>query len=346
MSQFALFGLAAVSGLLLQVSTGIGIDPSGAWYEFLVYSLLAVGLYGSVHGIDRSVLRTDLGRILLAITVGVAAKAVLIAAAVQFLSGDPVLALVLGISLAQIDPVSVAAALSSGRVGRSIVISARAQNIIRVWCSFDDPVTIIIAFILYRYLGANDNISYYGIILEVIGNLSIIVLGVVFIWICSSFRYIEKYSPVFLVSVLFSAAYFQFMLAPAVLGLFLRPAIDRYLAFATKMALFMSALLIGLLFTDVSMVWLGIGIGIGVFLAHLIVSLPMSAGLDKADRIYIALAQQNGMTAILLALLFERFHPEIISVAVPAIFSVNILHTVTNKEWKGRFNIGSKIEKI
>jgi hypothetical protein len=49
------------------------------------------------------------------------------------------------------------------------------------------------------------------------------------------------------------------------------------------------------------------------------------------DRWHISFAQQNGLTAIILALLFEPVHPGTVAIVAPAIIVVNGLHALVNK---------------
>ncbi len=71
-------------------------------------TLLAIGLYGSTYGIDLAEARAHVRLILLAITVGVLFKAVLIGLPLWWLFDDPRY-LILGVAVAQIDQLSVAA---------------------------------------------------------------------------------------------------------------------------------------------------------------------------------------------------------------------------------------------
>ncbi|TMS00300.1 cation:proton antiporter [Nonomuraea basaltis] len=108
-----------------------GLEHSGA-YLLLSSLLLAVGLYGSTHGIDRTEARQHGRLILLAVTVGVLLKAAFIAGVVYLVSGDP-RAMILAVAVAQIDPPSVASVMADNR------LSDRAKTILGAWSSFDEP---------------------------------------------------------------------------------------------------------------------------------------------------------------------------------------------------------------
>jgi hypothetical protein len=66
------------------------------------------------------------------------------------------------------------------------------------------------------------------------------------------------------------------------------------------------------------------------YIAQIIVGFILTYKLGKRDRWHIAFAQQNGITAIILALLFEPVHPGTVAVVAPAIITINTLHWLCN----------------
>ncbi|WP_462189151.1 cation:proton antiporter domain-containing protein [Frankia sp. CcWB2] len=108
--------------------------------------LLAVGLYGATLGIARAAW-ADIRRIALVVTVGVALKALLIGGVLALALGDP-LYLLLGVVVAQIDPLSVATLTSGSRM------SERGQDLLRSWAAFDDPVTVLLTVSLVTAVGS------------------------------------------------------------------------------------------------------------------------------------------------------------------------------------------------
>ncbi|MCW2248192.1 hypothetical protein M2352_003826 [Azospirillum fermentarium] len=332
MVQFLILLSATLCGALLQFFSGVDIHTGDRGYEVLVSLLLAVGLYGSVRGIELSIVRTDLRRIALAISIGVFAKAALIGGLTNVLTGNLTLALMLGIALAQIDPVSVAAALSGGGP-RGPVVSPRAQNIIRAWCSFDDPVTILMALALYSHLGAESGMNTSSFLGELLGNGALVAGGGLAALAARRIKGMGWVETPVLAAALVVSAVYGLMLTPAILGLFLRPSIDRSLNMLTLGALYGSAFAVGLFLKGEAAVTMGMGVVVGaiVFCVHIVVAAPLSLGLPAKDRVFLALAQQSGITAILIALLFEQLKPGVVALAVPAILIVNLLHLCTNR---------------
>jgi hypothetical protein len=136
-----------------------------------------------------------------------------------------------------------------------------------------------------------------------------------------------------LLAIAFSVSLLYFMmLGIALIGLFLRPPkLDKTIDHAITWALCAAAVLIGLLLVGGIDIWKGIALGIAAYCAQIIVGFLLTRGLPGKDRWHISFAQQNGITAIILALLFEPVHPGTVAIVAPAIIVVNGLHGVMNK---------------
>jgi hypothetical protein len=134
-----------------------------------------------------------------------------------------------------------------------------------------------------------------------------------------------------LLFVSFSVAiYFFWMLGIAVIGLFMRPAIGPLLERMVQWALCMAALLLGVLLAGGVTVFAGISLGLLAYSSQILVGCILCRRLPAKDRLHIALAQQNGITAIILALLFETYYPGTVAIVGPAILVVNTLHFAVN----------------
>jgi hypothetical protein len=114
--------------------------------------------------------------------------------------------------------------------------------------------------------------------------------------------------------------------------LFLRPpGIAKFIDHAIVVALGAAAVLLGLLLVDGIDLWKGIALGVAAYFAQVIVGFLLTRGLPEKDRWHISFAQQNGITAIILALIFEPIHPGTVAIVAPAIIVVNGLHWAVNK---------------
>ncbi|NUP02587.1 MAG: hypothetical protein HOW71_16400 [Nonomuraea sp.] len=330
--------LLAAAGALFAAASGIGRIEGSPFYLFFVALLLAVGLYASASGISRDVVG-DLRLVVVAVTVGVLCKAVLIAGVMWLALGNPV-AIVLGVAVAQIDPLSVAAMTAGSR------LSARARPILLAWASFDDPITALL--IVYssalalawsgtggQVIGgpADADLAAYGLNL----GANLLFAGGCFAlwllarrWELTRRRFWQRWggpvSVVVLVALLVFAASTFLMLGIALIGLFFRPPVVERLGAVTTGAFWLATFVLGMLLARGVAVASGLLLGVTTFLAQVVVGWVITRRLPRGDRIQLALSQQNGITAIVLALTLEPTFPDIAAIIAPAILVINTLH--------------------
>jgi NhaP-type Na+/H+ or K+/H+ antiporter len=334
-------------GFLFARVAGLEHLQDAGWYLLVVASLLAVGLYASTYGIELKEARQHVKIIVSAVTVGVVLKAAIIGGSLALIFQDPFF-LILGITVAQIDPLSVAGLMKGKRM------SAKAKTILASWASFDDPITVVLS--LYAPLlvaqitgielgsitGNSDTSANLVSYIRELGINLALAGGVLAVWLLVRYYAKKAYAWVALglagivyvllaVSLSLSVVYFM-MLGIALIGLFLRPPkIDKFIDHAIKWALAAAAVLLGLLLIDGINMWAGLALGVAAYGAQIVVGFLLTIGLPKKDRWHIAFAQQNGITAIILALLFEPIHPGTVAIVAPAIIVVNGLHALVNK---------------
>jgi hypothetical protein len=312
------------------VSADVPAIAHAKWYQIGAYALLAVGLYGATFGIDLRQARNDKKIIVTAVTVGVVVKALIIGGTLALAWQNP-LFLILGVAVAQIDPLSVASLMNDGRM------SVRARNVLAAWSSFDDPFTVLLSIYAAAVavntfgLGSAEPSSsspalLYG--LDLGGNL--LLAGVAWvIWRFVRGRTAWEYTALALFAV--AAVLTGWMLAIALIGLFARPhRLEHAIGKITQVALFTAAVALGFLLIDGIALWQGISLGILAFVAQMIVSPPLTRKMPLADRWHLATAQQNGITAIILALTLEIQFDGVVAVVAPAIVTVNLIHAGVN----------------
>jgi NhaP-type Na+/H+ or K+/H+ antiporter len=344
-------GPAAIKPLVLLVvcaALGWGIARSAhvsqlystPGYLTAVTAVLAVGLYGATSGIDRTELRGNWRTVLLALTVGVLAKAALIALVMAAFRPDPRYDVVLGVAVAQIDPVSVAAMVGASRMTDS------AKTVLRAWASFDDPVTLLVTvYLLASALpagaGGLTGGPVLGPVLNLLGNAAFAGL----VWLLQ--RGIARWTagpsvPVavrrwlevgLLLAAGVLAVWFGGLLGLAVIGLFLRPGLTGALDRVNRWLLVAAAIALGLGLSGGVDWGTGAALGGAAFLAQVVVAPVVARGLPGTDRVYLALGQQNGITAITLALLVEAVYPGTVAVVAPAVLVINTLNLVTGAVW-------------
>jgi NhaP-type Na+/H+ or K+/H+ antiporter len=343
--------LGALGALLLGTSIGLAADPTRlvgtTGYVVATGLLLAVGLYGSTHGIDLADLRRDLRGVVAAVTLGVILKAGLISG-VMILAFDRPEYLILGIVVAQIDPLSVTALSQDGRM------SQRARSLLTAWASFDDPMTVLLTLYVagYSYTAAGHagtpSVAGGGTRGYVLGLAlnALLLAGALLAWWAggrlwparqagkrseSPRRPATPLAVLLVVAMLMLAAANMLMLAVAVAGLFLRTrAFARPLARAVTSAFLLATAVLGLFVAQGVSLTPGLLLGASAFVAQAVVAvllMPLFVrGLSGRDRILLGIGQQNGLTAVLLALTLERDFPRTVGIVAPAVVTVNLLH--------------------
>jgi NhaP-type Na+/H+ or K+/H+ antiporter len=319
-ARIRLLILVLLAGWGLAELTGLdGLQHSPA-YLLASSLLLAVGLYGSTHGIDRAEARANAGIIVLAVTVGVMLKAAFIAAVIFFFYDDP-FALVLAVTVAQIDPLSVAAVLTESR------LSARARTILAAWSSFDDPVTVVLSVYAATLAFSGDGVGL-GDVADLGWNALFAVVAYL-VW-----RLVRGGPPWLIyataVTAILVGAWTFLMLGLAIAGLFLRLPDGRRVEQAVSVAFPLAALLMGMLLVGGVDVAEGIVLGVAAFAAQMLAAALLTWRLPVMDRVHLALAQQNGVTAVILALVFERSLDGFVAVVAPAIVTINVIHALSN----------------
>lgn len=343
-------GFIVLAGLMFVNATGIGDVTGSPLYLYTVTTLLAIGLYTSASGIPREAVR-DLRTVLTAVTLGIFFKATLIAGVMYLVTLDP-LALVLGIAVAQIDPLSVAAMAGSSRM------SPRGKAVLLAWASFDDPVTALLLVYLSAFtlrlrgdsgqiIGAPAGADLTSYLLNFAANLAF-AAGCLLVWLLvreAGRRWGRKGPPrragtvaaVVVLALLIAFAVYNFlMLGIALVGLFFRPRAERLISGATGVAFTLATFALGMLLIGGIDIGLGLVLGCAAFGSQIIAALAIARRLPRADRGYLALGQQNGITAIVLSLTLEPTFPGTVAIVAPAILTVNLIHLVTNEWWAHR----------
>mgnify|MGYP001574705469 FL=1 len=243
--------------------------------------------------------------------------------------------------VAQIDPLSVSKLMHGTR------LSAKAKTILASWASFDDPITVILCLyapiLLAQITGsewlsltdidknANGIQGYLDVFLFNLGFAGLVFL----IWKLSKKQLANRLlrsSHIALLGGSIAVTVSQlWMLSVALIGLFLRPPIDLFIEKAIQWSLRMAAILLGVLLVSGVNLLYGVALGIAAFTAQILVGMLLTRGLVGKDRIHIAFAQQNGITAIILSLLFEPLYPRTVSIIAPAILVINTIHAVSNQ---------------
>lgn len=312
--------LVALAGLGIASIVDISDLPHQPYYDTFTYALLAVGLYGSVYGIHLDELKNHTKIVLQAVTIGVLLKTVIIGLTLYFVTRNPV-AFLLGLTVAQIDPLSVANLLKGG----STKLSTRANTILGAWSSFDDPMTVLLSiYALYFFLPQSESGNLFDSVLPFFIGLAQNLLFVLAAYLIHKYLKSNSTATILLLAICFVIAIaFNWMLGIAIIGLFLRPEIKK-LPLIISAAFYIAVLLLGFLLVN-GVFWVeGLALGIGAILAQIIVGFLLTRDLPRNERLYLAFAQQNGITAMILALFFEKDLAGTVGIVAPAIIFINL----------------------
>jgi hypothetical protein len=213
--------------------------------------------------------------------------------------------------------------------------------VLAAWSSFDDPVTVLLVLyapLLFAGAGlpvveANPDAALYALHLG--GNL-LLAGGAWVLWRLAAGRALLGYLVLGLCGVI--AVLTGWLLAVALIGLFARPpALERALPAALTGAFALAAVALGVLLVDGVAFARGASLGVAAFGAQLVVAWPLTRRLALLERWHLALAQQNGITAMLLALALEPSLPGAVATIAPAILVANVLHALANRAFDARW---------
>lgn len=347
----ALFKLVALvaAGVLIGKVLGLEHLETTPWYQPVTAALLAIGLYASTYGISVPEARQHARLIVMAVTVGVIVKAALIGALMSLAFG--LVYVVRAIGVAQIDPLSV-----SRLMRRGSPMSKKAKSILGAWSSFDDPMTVLLGLyvpaIIVAPVAGSQPLAQGGLSAYAVGlGLNLLFAGLV--WAIWRYTRLNLANTLLVLCVGYALLVVSFatavmclmMLGLALIGLFLRPTtaaakgdtegdaerFDRLVERAVDVAFYVAAILLGVLLAQGVNLVAGVAMGVVAYAAQAVVALPLTRKLGWSDRVYLMLAQQLGITAIILALRFEPAYPGTVAVVGPTIIVVNLLHAVMNK---------------
>lgn len=341
-------GLAGVGALVAVLLGWLGVPvmTDAPWFFLVASALLAVGLFGSTFGIPLRELREHTALVVRVITIGVMLKALLIALAMLAIFQQSFY-IVIAVAMAQIDPLAVSA------LQRSTRLSERGRTVLLAWSSFDDPITTVLVVVFAGVLvwtgavpsGAMDMLPTPG--WSVVGNIALFVAACLAWWGLSALRRRTEREPrrelppqvwtVLSVAVLLGlavgAVWGFLMLGLAAAGLVFRPAIDRGVEWLTLIALGVATVLLGVVLGQ-GVRWEslvpGVVLGVAAYLAQAVAAWLLARSLS-GDVLRLALSQQSGITAIILALLLEPVFPGSAAIIAPAILVVNIAHLIANR---------------
>lgn len=336
MSQLLLFLAATLGGIL--AGWGTNFNPvSTTAFHIGATAALVVGLYGSVVGIDLAAVRPHKWLALIIITVAVPAQ-ILATGAIMYLIYPVGASFLLAAAIDQIDPLSTSTLLQDKEK-----MSAGAKGLLRIWASFDDPVTVICGFLILLPLvtgqaaGLDENRSY-GL------GLALNLAPAGLLWLLYRYTPLLRQRGASLVALLICLGYAfvtESYLFAAITGLLLRPIPEKYLQRAITGMYYVIVVIVGMaLYSYRADLAEGVRLGALLALVEFFVVQPLTALIlfngSTRDVFRLAFAQQNGLTTLLMGLAFESYGVHVLHILLPAIIVVNLCNLCVNKlySWK------------
>lgn len=302
----------------------------------IMFIAIAIGLYINVASIEIDSFKKELKQITAVLVFGVPIKIILPGLALAWLSpNNAKIAFLCSTVIAQIDPIVAAQSF------KNIKFKKRSETILRAWSSFDDPVTVLFAFYIFLPIsqGSSFNFIEYFFIHILIEVLFIGVIYFVYNKLLQTWykRFKDKIITninkfiigfVFVYSLLASS-----FLAPAAVGLFIRPfkpsSTNKVL---TVIACF-SAIMIGAFAANSIINWqAGLILATSMLIAHAIATYFLIKE-SASSKLKLMFSHQNGMTAILLTIGLEvsgQGMSNLLSITLPAIILIAFSYLCSN----------------
>lgn len=353
--RLALMAIALTLGAAAALTPLVppGHQASEVFGVFVAF-VLSVGMFASARRIRVEGARGQLRTILIAGSLGGPSKACLIAVGLvmlarvspdlrTFLGDEPVAAaLLLGLAIAQIDPVSVTEALDwKARHPDRLQLSLRGQALIHSWSTIDDLASLVLSALLLPVFTGAGGEGANAVLIELALNLPFFA-AVCLAWLLLRRRIPDRLteagSLLLMGGAVASGALLHTRLGVAAAGLLFRELSPRNEAIVQRtvwIAYGAVLVAIGTILGDASWAEISLGLTIGLLLAllavlsHALVAVPLTRKLPWVERVSIMLSQQNGMTAAVLGITLDRFLPGALPVVAVAIIAINLLHLGT-----------------
>lgn len=350
--------LATLTGVAF---LGIGVATFFGWrglehselYMLIASGLLCIGLYFAVCGIDKNEAREHWQIITIAITIGVLLKYCIIAGLMLAITRDWRFA-VLAMAVTQIDPLSVAAMSGGNR------LNTRTKTVLNAWAATDDPMTTIltpVAVGIAGYVSHGQATTVATSWQRMLVNL--LPLAVILLLIClTAWRQKtgftvnrtlhkthnhENTKNVAVALAIIVGAPTRLFSLPAWVGWVYRPAWttnEKLVGRILSATLYGATLLLGILLADNHNFGSGILLGIVTFCSQGVATWCVlgaaariggqTSAFSLRDKCQLALGQQNGITAILLALVLEPTTQNAVATIALAIVTINVMNFTAN----------------
>jgi len=307
--------------------------------EQIMYLAIAVGLYINVLSIQIKSFKIELRSILAGVILGVPIKIVLPGLALAVLSPDNYkIAFLCSTVIAQIDPIIAAQSIQN----TPIKLNKRSETILRAWSSFDDPVTVLFAFYIFLPISQGIEINFieYFVNRILLDFFIIAVIHQIYTRVYWNWRKRIKNTVVKVIDITIISLVFIYglltssFLAPAAIGLFIRPFSAKSAGNLISGIAFFSAIVIGAFAATSRIDWgAGIILAGAMLVAHAIATHFLIKTSSVQDKLKLIFSHQNGMTAILLTVALEvsgKGLSNLLPITLPAIVLIALFYLASN----------------
>ncbi|MBI5959805.1 MAG: cation:proton antiporter [Chloroflexi bacterium] len=326
MREIVVFMLLTGAGYIAGQSSDFNPVEAGAFEHFAALALV-LGLYSSVSSIDLLAVRAHRWLAVTVITLAVPLQILATGALMYLIYPEPI-SFLAAVAITQIDPLSVDTLLKD-----KASMSEQAKGILRIWASFDDPVTVIFGFLVLLPL-VSDNAGEVTPALMLLGLIANLGPGALLWWISVKTRLLHRanFRLVILAALLIFSLVTRAYLLAAIVGLLLRPTSPKTLNRVVEAFYYVIVFVVGM---AISSYGLDLRLGFLLAVTEFFVIQPVTTIIvfsgTPADLLRIAFAQQNGLTTLLMGLAFEALDVHVLPILLPAIIAVNLMNLAVNK---------------
>ncbi|MDJ0618832.1 MAG: hypothetical protein QNJ63_19175 [Calothrix sp. MO_192.B10] len=326
------------------LATNLDINAKHIPYlQEIMYATIAVGLYINIVSIDTTIFKSNLDSIFKVIFLGVPLKIILPGFLLAYLSPSVApIAYLCATVIAQIDPIAAAHSLDYSN------ISKKSETILRAWSSFDDPITVLFAFYIFRPIILLVDFNFNEYLFRIVRDITTCFI-VYFIYKQIYRKYSKKLpipikykikfkiflETITIIGIIIYSILSASFLLPAAIGLFIRPFAAEKLTKINSAIFYFSVIILGLLSANLSLDWnSGLILAFSTFfLAQVLVTLLFLKDSTES-KTRVMFGHQNGMTAMLLTVAIEVSGSEktaqLLSVTLPAIICIAIFYFASN----------------
>lgn len=333
MTQLLIFIVLTAVGYGMGYFTGIN-PTTAVWFDPFTAFALTLGLYNSVVGIDLGAVRDHKLTAAIVVTVAVPVQIIVTGLIMYLIYPQPVSWLI-AVAITQIDPLSVDTLLRGKES-----MSDQAKGLLRIWASFDDPVTVLFGFLILFPIVTGQSASSAGF--DGLSLFLYIVLNTVpalVVWLAQRYTSLLRnrwVATAVLVALLALAFFTRSYLLAALLGLILRPLPENFLSRTAVLLYYSILIIVGMgLFAHHADLASGIRLGALLAIVAYFVIQPVSTIVVFNGRVNdvfrIAYAQQNGLTTLLMGTAFQALGIDVLYILLPAIILVNFFNLAINK---------------